>query len=436
MSAMVEDKGKDLKVSANDKGKDVDTSSFAPMVIERMNKQYQTVSGRSKCNKQGGLYPGRVPYIVDVRVVWFAATGAYCAKDLQRNPHYQLPPASIEGFESDCDAAGLRVHKFRNSLPWKSDDCLAVANCIKGQNGELESLIDQLRLDLIFSEYKKEVLNTGTDISKTPDYNPLRNASQQHFGFTGGHSLSKKNEKNAPRPQQIKGTNDDPLVATRFAVMTQIADLIFKDARASSLREGSGGVIYGDPHRNEIFSNTIHKNNRIEALTQSTASQFNFLFIHIDVLNDGSSKGRRFGYQYVVCAWRIYPMPDGTLVRVTLLAYSRKGICDSLYREDVCQDYIDEELAPWLQKLPYFRKMVKPDGRLFQRNFVKQGILDSDSPHLFLAPILNKHAGYLSAFVDLYFKVCRTTIPVFTLSCKSPTNKLCADWFVFLYTDC
>ena len=128
---------------ANDKA--VDTSRLAPMIIEHMNRQYQYATGRTKCNKQGGLYPGRVPYIVDVRVLWFAAVGAYIAKDLNRNPHYQLPNEAMPQFELDCKSAGLTVHKFSPEASWKSDSALAVANCVKGKNQQLESLIDELR---------------------------------------------------------------------------------------------------------------------------------------------------------------------------------------------------------------------------------------------------------------------------------------------------
>ena len=195
---------------------------IGPMIIEETSERYDNVTDRNLCNLQGGVHPSRVPFLEKVNVLKFSDSGAYLVKDLHRFPHYQVETARLEEFMADeafarpklIPGSQKTMSKRRAAVPlrvyepgdgWVSNETICVVNTrvphaidTDSHRGEIDRLIDELDLDdllveCIMREQKGNAIN------------PLRNAVQIHCGFTGNHSLSRKNSANLPRPQLIRG---------------------------------------------------------------------------------------------------------------------------------------------------------------------------------------------------------------------------------------
>ena len=369
---------------------------------ECMSKNWNNMPGWTKVGDQGGLYEDRRPYIKEINLARYTSKGVMGGKDFHRTPHYGISPDDVDDYVQLAQENGIPVRKYGRKRWQTSDDVtfvdLSTTDKSDGTVTKLIELVDRLDLPGIFQDYcdGKRGSNTKEDTS--------RNAHQQNFGFTGGHSLARVDECQL-RPQLVGGTTDKEW-ADRMATMTEIADVVCGDDRSAGFRPADGGLVYNDPHRNKMYANTIHHSNRGEALSCNVTSQERILYIHLDVSNDGTKRGRKDNYHYIFSVWECFVDPStGRIVRVCLIIYSRKSICDSINRENLCLDFTEEELDPWMKTLPRYRRVLEPGTEIFTKSYFGDDCEVDNDGNVYFPPLLNKHIGHASGFHDGYSQV-------------------------------
>ena len=394
--AMKSDKGRFRRPTAEE------MSQYQAFAVEQTSDDFSNMPGHSKVSDQGGLYEERVPYIEAVHYCRYTQKGVCGGKDFHKSPHYGLDPAEEEGFLQKARENGLPVKRYGRAR-WQTTNHMTMVDLSTPDESDatvtrLIQLVDSLDMEGVFGEYCE-----GMSVKNVKD-DSSRNAHQQNFGFTGGHSLARVDECHL-RPQLVGGEVDEAW-AKRMAAMTEIADTICSDPRSDGFRPENGGLVYDDSHRNKMYANTIHEDNRGEALSCNITGQHRLLFIHLDISNDGTKRGRKANYHYHFSVWECFIDPStGEIVRVCLIVYSRKSICDSINREHLCQDFTNDELVPWVNGLPRYRKCLEPGSEIFKESYFGGDCELDDHGNMFFPPLVNKQIGHGSAFEDAHTQV-------------------------------
>ena len=188
----------------------------------------------------------------------------------------------------------------------------------------------------------------------------------------------------------------------RFVSMTKIGDAMFEDPESTEIRDKNNTAgLYCDMFRNEQFASKINKDNKIEALTYSeTCTSGNTLKIHVDSNNDETENGVKSNYNYIVCAWKLFTQPDNSVLRIAIIAYSRRSVSDFFLRGDRCKSYTENHMTPWLTVLPQWRKTVNVTSDIFTLQYFDNSATSDSDGNIIFPPSLNKQATFLSSFAD------------------------------------
>jgi hypothetical protein len=357
---------------------DTDMQQFPRFVIESTLPSFAGMPGRSKVQDQGGLERSRCRHLKCVHVADRAVQGAYLARALNSNPHYDVELPQLESFLETVQSRGipLRVYKSSQShLGTNNRDYRGI------NSGSQEfQMIDSLMDELHFEELVMETIHD--------DLNSTRNTHQTHVGFTCDVCLETSSDGNY-RPR-FHG-NCSERWKMRNVVMTNIADILFEGIKGSFPT-----AIFGDVERNKQYASSDKAFGdvrcRIEALTGALQSEYDPVFIHLDLQNDGTSLGVDWNYDYVVCAWRCF-IVEGVVYRATILGYSRSSVSHSIKRRDNYEQFWEDKLGPWISALPEHRKNITSE--LFVCSYGDASV-DVDG-NLSRAPNMNKcvhNSGY------------------------------------------
>ena len=374
--------------------------------MEQIKFSMRKKCGVSKCRQQGGLFGPRVPFIQSIHHVKYCPAGGCLLNGLSHNPHYQITGQQEEVFISRAASCGIPIEYYGLLDDWKCTNGVVFADMTAESNEHLSEIFSRL-------DFESDLISflSGDGIWRG---DPLRTTMQCHYGYTGGHSLSRDNPERLPRPQLINGEVPEE-VAEEMAVLSELTDALYNDDRCKEFRGKNNNTVFGDRVRAQMFSNKIHPDNSIESITKQVQSPDNLCRTHIDISNDGTDFGQLHNYDVTAIYWKIFDLNNyvldpshpfyGKVARVAKLCYSRRSVIECMNRENACDRYIDGVFIPWFEKLPECRKNEFPDERMFSRKYVEGAVLRDHPQHLILKPCLNKSAAFYSAFVDAYDKV-------------------------------
>ena len=388
---------------------------FQFLVVEEMDKHKWCKSDGPRTiqepHKQP-LHPSRRDLITRVHIVEIGTYGAYIAKDLGTHPHYSVDETQCEKLKCDCERHGIPFSVYSRNDQSSSSSILSVFNlgCCD-VNPELKQLVDGIDWGDLFDDYLsrvyagKEKRDQGKNNSRAPIRETSRNADQRSYGFSSGHSLSRDPLDGDMKPHLID-KDVPPAWAERFAVMTKVGNALFEHPECDRLRCGGSGPLYDDKARRLAFAATIHEDNAVEALTLSESKRKSLLRCHTDANNDDTTAWVDAKYNHVVSAWKCFVCPDGSVVRITVIAYSRRSIGDYIDRERKCTNFITNRLLPWYNELDDSRKETDLCCDVFSPAYHEDtGEVKLESGTMFIAPCTNKQGTYLSAYVDQFLKV-------------------------------
>ena len=385
--------------------------SFPPFIVEQLKSSLKKKAKISKCRQQGGLFPTRTPFIKTVHHIQYVPAGACLVNGLSHNPHYQIKIEQQSAFVALATSSGVPVEYYKIGDDWKCTNGVVFADMTAASNSHLADYFNQL-------DFEGDLLSFLDGDPKWKG-DPLRTTMQSHYGFTGGHSLTRDNEEQLPRPQLIDG-EVPKTVAEEMALLSALTESLYNDSRSRSFRGRNSNTVFGDGERVRLFANQIHPNNTIESLTKQVQSPTHLCKVHIDISNDGTDFGQFYNYDVTAIYWKIFDLSEyitdeshplfGKLARVAKLCYSRRSVVECMRREKSCDMYIEGTFMPWFNSLPVCRKEQFPDKRMFSKSYVKEAILREDAKDLILKPCLNKAATFYSAFVDSFEKVSHESV--------------------------
>ena len=394
------------------------TADETVMVIEEMKHTWKTAAGRG--NLDHPINVNRRIHVERVHVVEFSMEGAYIGRNFGENPHYMVDYQSLtRTIIPTCELWGIPVTRYPSKNKIASSNILCIWQSLLSpveENHEkrnaLPSSLDTVQREFInlgFEEMYAASNNTQHAIHAEKTISS-RGAIQEHYGYTSNNSLTRVVDaegKVSVRPALIGGTVP-PEWKTRFVSMTKIGDAMFEDPESSGIRDTAGpGGLYSDSYRNECFASKIENENKVGALTFSqTSTDGPKLKIHVEKHNDETDNGIGHNYNFIVCAWKLFSKPDGTVVRIALIAYSRRSIADFFLRSELCRKYTKNYMTPWLSDLPRWKRNIDMTSDVFTLDYFEGNANSDTDGNLFFPPILNKQASYLSAFADhiLQFK--------------------------------
>lgn len=407
------------------------------LVIEELDPKY--THSLMKASLIEPLLRSRRPWIRRVHVIQFSEQGCYVGKNFGRNPHYMVPYDSYEKtIGRRCLLFDIPVVVYPLKKTISHSDLLICFNF--GRNKDPQLLCPETRFinDLLVNmkevirstKQGNEIVNkvgvhsvvglhnnnesfggvveednvsSRVDNDTTSMQDVIRGARQVHHGFSSNYSLSRlPKEQGGMVSPRIMGGYVPLACVPLFVGMTKLGDAMYSHDCSRKLRHDDVSErLYADGRRNDRFARIIHCDNRIEALTCSETEEGGaILNIHVDTNNDDTAIGRLGNYNYVICAWHYVTLPDNRLKRIAILAYSRRSVGDLFTREDQCRLFFDKTMSPWLRQLPVWRKQTSPGRDIFLRNYYGLSATVGNAGELNFPPTINKHATYLSAFVD------------------------------------
>ena len=409
---------------------------------------------KENCSVSGVFSPGddvpmaatRLPHILKVHAISCGYTGAYLGKDQGRNPHYTVPKEDFEKLiRSRCLDNKIPLKIYASAKVLHVSDILTVFNFDHKDKADdtgdssanpgdtsADSILDNkdkahdpgdtsanstalkepsklstTKLTNLLHELEFEDLVKEEKTDKAKNCDKIRGPVQRHFGFGSNYSLTRlpEDEGGYVYPRVLGGEVTEAW-SNRFNTMTKIADHIYNQEGGEAIKGNPDFELYGDEERNDRFSKTAtHPNSKLEALTWSqTTFPGGLLKVHMDVNNDDTPEGRHYNYNYVVCAWVHRLDDDGKVVRDAILGYSRRCIPDFLRRTSICKNYVTGPLCAWKEKLPEWRKCLRPTSDIFDINYFGGLAKYSDTGALLFPPTFNKQATYLSAFADSFLQ--------------------------------
>ena len=418
------------------------------LVVEEMDPKYR--SSLNKLNLKEPLLRSRRRFIIRVHVVQFAEIGCYIGKNFGRNPHYMVSVGEYEVvIRRPCLLFDIPVVFYPSSRTISHTDLLVCFN-FRGDCDTshmcpqtkiiyklLERIQSETKMGLAINQRgtnKKGKTTTENNVRKTKvernvkstlhidqapccavdlqelEQDELRGARQQHFGYSSNYSLSRlpKEQGGLVSPRIIGGSVTADCIPT-FVQMTKLGDAVYSHDCSEKLHQQPDPKrLYDNDNRNTRFAQVIHADNRIEAVTYSeTEEGGELLKIHKDSNNDDTFSGQAGNYNYVICSWNYVRLPDFRWKRIAHLAYSRRSVGDLFAREDSIRAYLKSTMTPWLQDLPTWRKRPTPDIDIFDTSTYGSNASLGEYGESNFPPTINKHATYLSSFVDAGIRLRR-----------------------------
>lgn len=271
----------------------------------------------SRCKKNEGLHPKRLPYVKEVQRMEPAVKGAYFKWNLHKTPHYQQSKERRSEIEDICASNNIPVVAFRGSESYIKENDYAIYN---HNTPEFHTCVSSSHSKIEFREILKRVLDTNGPASKV---------SRGNLSISVGYSqLNQRRTRMREVAVPQVGQTTDSFYVQQMCHMTSLINDV-----APSFP--SKPPIFGDnPVRTAEFSNYLPSwygldcklnHNLVEAATfavtkVSTNSDMATFGCHLDQFNDSIPN-----WNVTVCAFE-YIFHEGDLYRVAVIAYSRSAI--------------------------------------------------------------------------------------------------------------
>jgi hypothetical protein len=320
-------------------------ADFPLLVAEEPIDRQVALTFNKKCSEQGGLHESRVNNLKKVHAFATAASGAYLGNHFGTTPHYNVAPGDMEEFSREAKNKGIPLKKYSNCENHNTD-IITMVNLQDEEKGrtEFENRLMREMVDLDFAGVYQELLKKRGAKGKD-GVDALRGATQQHFGYAGNHSLRRTDDGHA-KPVLVNEHLTTGAVRSRFAALTRIGGLMHDNRHdvmftGNKIKKGwkKDGLtkkrIFYDGGAHSEFSSRIHKDNSIDANTNSLSGSDDIINIHCDILNDDTPLGIDGNYHHVIVVWKCFIRDDGKVDRVAIIGYSRRSVSDAIRRKDI-----------------------------------------------------------------------------------------------------
>ena len=404
------------------------------LVIEETKPSYKREGDSHRCRDNGGLSRERARHIVKVHVIERSHKSIILIRYLDRMPHYEIKQNDLEVFMQDARRNCLTVHHHEIKLDVPVNFSLGLILNFSDKKNDLSPETVSIR-NILQEMNDRETARRMLDGDYTAESDPSkRNSLQAYFGYCGNQSMKVRNGKAVPN--LITKNQIDDLQRSNFVNMTKAGDRIFELHQNQSRVKVPGKFMDDSDHGGEriAMARVIHKDNKATGLTLSLVKSDEYLVqIHCDTSNDSSEIGVKSNLHWTVITNNSYMCSRDGLVHLRKIIYSKQSISDYVLRDEALETLYEEDFLPWFKAQPWFRQELSLKRKnIFCRTSFRSKDFEpirTDNGDIVLPPLANKHAGFLSGFIDAFRKTLQR-VP-YLKSCVHKQIELMASMVFF-----